>query len=133
MSAAPELRLVEPAKRPSGSEIRKRGRRVTVRLSPTERAELEAAANRAGLSLGSYVRARVLEKPTTRATRRPPVEKAALAQLLGQVGRIGGNLAQITRHLNFGDIDGAEGLPEALADLGDMKAALMAALGRTPA
>ena len=50
---------------------------------------LEQAAELAGLSLGSYVRQRVLTAPKTRAVRRPPIEQKLLAQLLGQLGVYG--------------------------------------------
>ena len=48
-------------------------------------------ARRAGLTVGSYVRARALAKPETRAVRRPPVETAQLAQASGDAGRCGRN------------------------------------------
>lgn len=112
-----EAALKSPPAR-SGSETRRKQQRITFRLSPGEQAEIEAAADRAGLTLGSYVRARVLAQPTTRAVRRPPANKAALARLLGEAGRIGSNVNQMARQLNSGR-DAA-----ALADLAAMRRAL---------
>jgi hypothetical protein len=116
-----------------GSEVRQRQHRITFRVAAHEYSEIEAKAERIGVSLGAFIRVSVLEAPTTRAVRRPPVEKAALAQLLGQIGRVGGNLHQIARHLNFGNVEAAADLPEALEDLRAMKAVLMRALGRDAA
>jgi hypothetical protein len=117
-------------KRRSGTEARQRTGVIGFRATPAERAALDAAADRVGLSLGSYIRARALAEPTTRATRRPPVDRTALAQLLGQIGRVGSNLNQIARSLNSGDTETPGDLAAALTELHGMKDALMAALGR---
>jgi hypothetical protein len=59
-------------KKRSGSETRKRGPKVDFRVTDEERARIEAAASRAGLTVGSCCRARALTKPTTRAVKRAP-------------------------------------------------------------
>lgn len=94
-----------PMRRPrSGSETRQRSAApARMRLSADERAQLEAAAERAGLTLAAYMRHQCLGTAGPRAQRRPPVERAALAQLLGQLGKVGGNLNQVARALNRGD------------------------------
>jgi hypothetical protein len=122
---------VPPAKR-SGSETRQRSFPVTFRTTATERAEIKAAADRAGLSPSSYIRAQALATPKMRATRKPPVDRAALAQLLGQVGKIGGNINQLARNENRGraNIWLDETLKQCLDELAQMKVALMQALGR---
>src|SRR5690349_8693889 len=84
------------------SEARQKQERLTVRFTPAEREELEALADREGLTLGSYVRSRSLEQPTTRAVRRPTVAVQLLGGLLAQIGKIGSNLNQIARQLNQG-------------------------------
>ena len=114
----------------SGSETRTRGGIIGVRVSVAERAELEAAADRAGLTLGSYIRERVLSAPQTRAVRRPPIEKKLLAQLLGQLGRVGGNIHQIVKHMNFGTGVMHDELRSALASFEEAAAAIMEAMGR---
>lgn len=78
------------SRKKSGSETRKRAPIIGFRASDAERARIEASALRAGLTVGSYVRSRALEKPTTRAVRKPPVETQQLAQLLGQLGAVSG-------------------------------------------
>jgi hypothetical protein len=43
---------------------------MTFRVDDAEKAAIEAAAEREGLTPGSYIRRRALAKPTTRAVRR---------------------------------------------------------------
>lgn len=114
----------------SGSENRARGGIVAFRVSEEERAELEQAAELAGLTLGSYVRQRVLTAPKTRAVRRPPIEQKLLAQLLGQLGRVGGNIHQIVRHMNFGGVVMHDELRPALASFEEAAEAILQAMGR---
>src|ERR1700734_2597774 len=88
----------------SGSEKRKRTTPFPLRLGPEERAAIEAATDEEGLSLGGYIRARALPgaiAPTTRARRRPSVDLLAITRLLGAVNKMGGQLHQLVRHLNF--------------------------------
>lgn len=114
----------------SGSENRARGNIVAFRVSEEERAELEQAAELAGLTLGSYVRQRVLAAPKTRAVRRPPIEQKLLAQLLGQLGRVGGNIHQIVKHMNFGSGVMHDELRPALASFEAAAEAILQAMGR---
>jgi len=97
------------------SESRQKQERLTVRFTPAEREQLEALADRAGLTLGSYLRSRALETPTMRAIRRPTAAVEVLKGLLGQVGKIGGNLNQLAKGLNRGEIPLATDLQETLA------------------
>lgn len=114
----------------SGSENRQRGGIIGLRVSAAERAELEEAAERAGLTLGSYIRAKVLAAPKTRAVRRPPIEKKLLAQLLGQLGKAGGNIHQIVKHMNFGAGVMHDELRAALASFEEAAASIMDVMGR---
>jgi hypothetical protein len=114
-----------------GSESRKKSIPVTSRYDEAEFAELEEAASRAGLSRASYQRVQSLTKTKTRSTRRPPIERELAAQLLGQVGRVGGNLHQLVRHLNFGRELEEQRLAEVLAALEELKGEIMQALGRS--
>lgn len=114
----------------SGSENRHRAGIVGIRVSVSERAELEEAAERAGLTLGSYIRERVLSAPKTRAVRRPPIEKKLLAQLLGQLGKVGGNIHQIVKYMNFGNGIMPDDLRTALNSFEEAAAAIMEAMGR---
>lgn len=121
-------------RRHSGSEKRQRTAAILVRLTPEERAAAEEAASRAGLSLASFARGQMLGGRPPRAARRPPVEKAQLALILAQLGKIGSNLNQIARASNMGLFGPGdyEVLREETAALVAARSALMAALGRAP-
>lgn len=113
-----------------GSEKRVRTSHITIRLSPDERAAIDQAAERAGLTPGSYARQVLLGAPAPRQVRRPPVERRELARLLGLFGNIGSNLNQIARAANSGDGIDAVDLARELAGLGMAREAILKALGR---
>ena len=83
--------------------------------------------------MGSYVRSRALAKPTTRAVRRPPVEAAQLAQLLGMLGAVGGGLQTAVHKHRAMAVIPAEELQEILAGFREAAAAILQALGKRPA
>jgi len=126
----------------SGSEMRKRAPIIGFRATDEERAKIEAAARHAGLTVGSYVRSRALKKPETRAVRRPPVETAQLAQLLGMLGTVGGTIAQLAKRQSAepgalaDELLAAEPLAaELLAAVKDFRAtseAIILAMGKHP-
>ena len=113
-----------------GSEKRVRSRHLTIRLSPDERATIDAAAERAGLTAGSYARQVLLGAPQPRQVRRPPVERRELARLLGELGHVGSNLNQIARVANMRDEVDAEELTLSLDWLATVRGAILKALGR---
>jgi hypothetical protein len=115
-----------------GTEKRARTAHLTVRLSPDERAAIDAAAEKAGLMAGSYARQALLGGPAPRQVRRPPVERKELARLLGELGKIGGNLNQIARSMNTGVVVYENEIDMALGGLADVRDAILKALGRTP-
>lgn len=126
----PDTPASRKKKKSSGSEKRLRAPIIGFRVTDAERIELEEAAERAGLTLGSYIRQRVLTAPKTRAVRRPPIEQKLLAQLLGQLGRVGGNIHQIVKSMNFGEGVMHDELRAALAAFEGAAAAIMEAMGR---
>jgi hypothetical protein len=113
-----------------GSEKRVRGKHLTIRLSPEERAAIDQAADRSGLTPGSYARQVLLGAPVPRQVRRPPVERRELARLLGEIGHVGSNLNQIARLANMRDEVDATELAETLVGLGVVRDAILKALGR---
>jgi len=118
-------------KRRSGSETRKRGKSILIRLDEAERIEVEEASRRAGMTVGTYARHRMLKGPAPRAVRRPTLERELAAKLLGQMGRVGGNLHQLVRHLNFGRELEERQLAEVLEALVLLKGEILQSLGRT--
>ncbi len=115
-----------------GTEKRVRSKHLTVRLAADERAAIEAAADRAGLTAGSYARQAMLGAPAPRQVRRPPVERKELARLLGELGKIGGNLNQLARAANSGILVYGNEIDAALGELRAMRGAVLRALGREP-
>jgi len=113
-----------------GSEKRVRSKHLTIRFSPEERASIDEAADRSGLTPGSYARQVLLGAPAPRQVRRPPVERRELARLLGEIGHVGGNLNQIARDMNLGWGVPADELKQELHGLGLVRDAIMKALGR---
>lgn len=100
------------------------------RATPDERASIQAAAERAGLTVGSYIRAHALKKPTTRAVRRPPVETAQLAQLLGLIGLAGSELRRIAQALPEGTPLPATEITTAIAECREAARIIMRLMGK---
>jgi hypothetical protein len=88
----------------SGSETRQKGLHISVRVTAAEHADIAEAANKAGVSMGGYVRDRVLvAPPTTRARHRPSIEVSAITRLQSELNKVGGNIHQLLKRVNFGE------------------------------
>lgn len=122
--------LTAPASR-RGSEKRQRARLVPVRCTEAEHAAIAATAAEAGMSAGAYLRALALGSPGPRAARRPPIEREALARILGHLGKLGSNVNQLAYVANTA---GATLSSRQLDQIGDevreIRSAVMKALGR---
>lgn len=116
----------------SGSEKRIRQINFPIRLSVEERAIINERAERAGLTAGSYVRYVLLGADSPRQVRRPPVERRELAQLLGELGKIGSNLNQLAKATNQGLVVYQTEILVALGGLNVVREAILKALGREP-
>jgi hypothetical protein len=80
-------------------EGERRIRRLAIKLTPTERAQLQHAAMQAGAQLSEYVRELCLRRDgpeVVAGTRRNPDAKALMNELIA----IGNNLNQLARHAN---------------------------------
>lgn len=128
--AVPMTATAPPVRR-SGSQKRQRTHLVQIRCTAAEHAQLQEAAERAGLTIGAFVRQRCLGSAGPRAVRRPPVERAALAQLLAQLGKCGSNLNQIARVLNSGG-DTPSDITAAIDDFRAAVGDIMQVMGRAP-
>jgi len=106
----------------SGSENRKRYPRVYSRVSEAERIKIESDAAAHGLSVGSYLRWLAIDRPETRAVRRPLADVQLLAQIKGQVGKLGGNIHQLLRLANRGEFLWTEELAVAAKEVSDFLA-----------
>ena len=121
----------------AGSEKRQRNKQRTVRFTDEELQELERRASDAGWTLPAYLRACALGDAGPRAARKPPIRRRELLRLLGQIGRLGGNVNQIARALNTlakTPGDDPHGLTDDIkasaVEIAEMSAAVMKALGR---
>jgi hypothetical protein len=119
-----------PKRQKSGSNTRQRGRVLQVRLTEAERAKVEAAAEAGRLSLSGYARALLMGEPTPGTKRRPPADAAELARLLGQLGKIGSNLNQLTRLGNQRQIVPPAALAACVEEVAALTAKIAEALNR---
>lgn len=88
-------------------------------------------ADKAGLSMASLIRNGTLNLKPPRASRRPTVNHRAVAQLLGQLGKIGSNLNQLAKHANAGKVQ-KNSIELAIRDLLELRTACLQALGQEP-
>ncbi len=116
----------------SGSETRQRQYHEKFRVTDAERAQIRARADRAGLTVASYIRSTVLDTPPPRQSRRPPVNVVELARVLAALGKLGSNVNQMARVANSGGWPGDDKIDFAAFAIHDMRLALMQALGVTP-
>lgn len=117
--------------KPHGSENRQRRGILTGRFNDLEKRALKTMIENTGLSFAELVRIKILNAPSVRAARQPPVNRQALAHFAGQLGKFGSNLNQIARQANMtGEIRNQELLEEACHALLDMRTGVMEALGR---
>ena len=103
-------------------EKRKRYPRVYSRVTEDELARIESDAAAQGMSVGGYLRWLAIERPQTRIVRRPAADIQMLAQIKGQVGRLGGNIHQLLRLANRGEIPWNEDIAIAAKEVGDFLA-----------
>jgi hypothetical protein len=109
------LRITPPAKgfRPvepqgdaamSDSNVRQKTTTTSFRMTQTERAAVVMAADAAGMGPSTFARVSVLRA----AGREAPIRKrrdaiaTVIAPVLGELGRVGNNLNQLTRHAHVG-------------------------------
>ncbi len=114
----------------SGSETRKRRDRISFRVAEAERAELEGKAGLVGVTMGSFIRTSLLDKPVTQTIRRPPIEVQEVTRLQGELNKIGSNIHQLLRRVNFGETPVAEEYTQALSGYREAIGAIMKVLGR---
>lgn len=114
----------------SGTEKRARDKHLTIRLTADERAAINGAAGRAGLTAGSYARQTLLGAQVPRQGRRPPVERKELARILGELGKIGSNINQLAKQANGGFLVYHNEILFALGGLKVVRDAILKALGR---
>ena len=113
----------------SGSETRRKERRISLRVLPDEYKQVETAAAGAGLTIASYARLRLVDTPHTRSRRRPLVDVAALARTLGQLNKVGSNINQIAHAINLGETPLTRDIHDTLGGIREVLAAIREAMG----
>lgn len=104
-----------------------------IRFTPAQFTTLTERARDRGLAVGAFARAVLLGESGPRAVRRPPVEKEALARILGELGKVGSNVNQIAKAFNERrEVPAMREIEEMRSDLAAMRTAIMTALGREP-
>jgi Mobilization protein NikA len=118
------------------------------RCTQAQRAQADAEAKDAGMSLNGYVRWRMFGTAGPRTHRNPTEATKLLSQILGQLGKSGGNLNQGIRALHqlnivAGEGEGRDRLAELIEDMAEQHeqaiaehrecvAAILRALGLRP-
>ncbi len=102
-----------------------------IRCTEQEQAAIKAAADKAGLGVGAFLRAAALGDAGPRAVRRPPIERKELARLLGHLGKVGSNLNQLAYAYNRDrSVPALAELTTMRQQVKELRDALLAALGR---
>ena len=125
-----------PDKKPAPWRGRRRvmdvkGKWIGLRVTVEDRAKIADAAGETGLKIGGYLRSLALGSAGARALKRPRIERAELARLLGEIGKLGSNVNQIAKAFNStGAVPASPELRAMQGDIAAIRAALMEALGR---
>lgn len=100
---------------------------TTIRLTHTERAALDAAAEASGLGPSSYARRATMEAVgrETSVRRRPGGLAQAVTQALGDLGRVGNVVNQLARYAHQGGRVPADALASVRLELTRLTATVM--------
>lgn len=113
-----------------GTETRKKGLMVGFRVAQEEKTEIETAAEEAGLTVGSFVREKMLLTCKTRKCQRPTIDRVLLSKTLAQLGKVGANLNQAVKLGHEGNVRGIEKVVSFLEELRLLKESILEALRR---
>jgi hypothetical protein len=114
----------------SGSDRRKRNKRITVRFNDDEFTIVIRKADKAGLCVGSLIRNKVLDEPAPCSTRRPPIDRKYLAQLIGLLGETTEALRDHCKAHNIPPDNPY--IVASFRDLSEMRYLCLITLGRNP-
>lgn len=109
--------------------------RYTVWFTPEQDEYVRLQADAGDLSLSEYLRSMALDASPVRQRPRPNIDRQLCAALLAELGKVGSNVNQIARTGNQMGVLHSEDLKilrRLSSDIGDMRDALMQALGVEP-
>ena len=102
---------------------------LRVRLTTEEMEQLKRDADTAAVSVSDVARAQLLNAPIPKRKYRRSVDHNRLAEVLQQLGKIGGNLNQLAKVANAtGDLSHVRNIRELKADLEAIRDEVRAAL-----
>ena len=114
----------------SGSEKRQREITLKARFNEAEAALVREQAERAGVSVAALIRFGVLNQTPLRASRRPVMERAEIARLIGNIGLL---KSALMKAADGGPSERCrQEIEAACRDIADMRVALFEALERAP-
>ena len=116
---------------PDRPEKRRREPPISYRPPAALRAEFYRRLERSGLSISSFITKALFGEELGRQSRRPALEHKLLALLLVEAGKIRNELHAISRDSGEHERT-AELLETAVAELTEIRAALLKAMGRNP-
>jgi hypothetical protein len=106
-------------------------RLITFYLPDAEAEELIAAAELAGRSLGSYIRARLFVAPDAPSPKPPAVDPVLLTRLQKDLERVAGDIHELLRWVHFDHSPLAEEFRAAFAEYRKVSAAIRNVLRHT--
>jgi hypothetical protein len=123
-----------PAPRPrkksrSGSEKRQREVIISVRVKQHERLKIEANAAAVDLCASSFLRVIGTGQHRPNERRRPNPDMRQVGKLLAEFGRVGGNVHQLVKEMNFGGIPQSDELDAAGREVRALVASALKAFG----
>ena len=78
--------------------------RISFRIKSDERRRILADAKSAGLTVGSYIRSRLLDVPQTATIYQRTLTRRLIMNLIGRIGRVSNNMNQIAWKLNSNEV-----------------------------
>jgi hypothetical protein len=107
-----------------------RGELISLRVTPSAKAAIDAAAAHAGIPRSDYIRVKVLGGEPLRAARVSVVHVEAAARLKHEIGKLGNNVNQLAKlaHEGRGPFSKEEGAA-AVAAILEMRDAVLTAMG----
>jgi len=101
---------------------------LVVRVSHEEQEKLKENALNLGVTISDYIRKNTLNAPVSSRGKKSNLDHKILGQLLGQIGKIGNNINQLTRSVNSGIIPQPIHLDSALEIWCELEVAILDAL-----
>ena len=115
--------------RMSKSEKRQRTERVIFRLTSEERRDFEERCLASGISKSDMFRKCCLDAKPLRKRKSRSVDGQILLKSLGQLGKVGSNLNQITKTYNMGYLPANDDLNQTLVELRETMTEIRKAVG----